>query len=72
MNPYDPEAVRIVEMAALCEAYHVLPYAGGLYQQPAYIVECLKLVQEAKAVRAKMDKLRADSEAQKVANASRG
>lgn len=42
----NPEVGMAIEMTTLCRGLNVLPYEGGLYQQPWIVVEMMKIVIE--------------------------
>lgn len=41
------EVAAAIEMTILCRQLNVLPYSGGLYEQPWIVVEMMKMVIEA-------------------------
>ncbi len=52
------EVVEAVNMTYLCRELHVLPYAGGLYEQPWIVVELMKMAIEAQNEKQKRDQER--------------
>lgn len=57
-DPGNIEASIAVEMATLCRGLNVLPYAGGLYEQPWIVVELMKIAIEMQNVKDKRDRER--------------
>lgn len=45
----DPQFGRILDTAMLCKHYNVLPCAGGLWDQPQRVIECMRVIAEAEA-----------------------
>jgi hypothetical protein len=43
----DPDIVALIELEAECTKYQVMPYAGGLQDQPTPILEAFSAVREA-------------------------
>jgi len=54
----DAEVVEAVNMTTLCRTLNVLPYAGGLYNQPWIVVEMMKFAIEAQNAKDKKDQER--------------
>jgi len=45
----DPSVGDLLETVSLCKHYGVLPVAGGLWDQPNKVIECMKVASEAEA-----------------------
>ncbi len=42
--PASNEVAQSIEMTDLCRVLNVLPYSGGLYEQPWIVVEMMRMV----------------------------
>jgi hypothetical protein len=51
----DEDAIQLLNMAATCQKYRLLPRAGGLLDQDAWFVEVLQTVANATTEREKND-----------------
>jgi hypothetical protein len=43
----EPDVARLVTLFARCERYHVLPCPGGLWRQPARVMQAFDVMREA-------------------------
>jgi len=51
----DEDVAEAIELTVMCQEFHSLPQAGGLYDQDSYDVWRMGLVLEAQAERAAKD-----------------
>lgn len=57
-QPDDPEVAYAIETTQLCRTLNVLPYEGGLFNQPWIVVELMKMVISAQHERERRDSQR--------------
>lgn len=50
------DVVEAIEIAVLCQEFHCLPDAGGLFDQDSYRMWQIELVTAAQAERAKLER----------------
>jgi hypothetical protein len=50
------EVAHAVEMTDLCQNLNVLPYAGGLFEQPWIVVEMMRMIIKAKSEKAERER----------------
>jgi len=55
----EADVAEAVELTIMCQEFHTLPCAGGLYDQDSYDVWRMGLVLEAQVERAELDERRA-------------
>jgi len=52
------EIAYAIEMTDLCRQLNVLPYAGGLYEQPWIVVEMMRMVIKAQSEKEERERKR--------------
>jgi len=67
----DPLSNFLIELEAAANYYNVLPYEGGLLDQPQYILDAFKIIRRSDNIyqikKAEKDKKAAELEARKTA-----
>lgn len=62
MPYFPPEVKYVVGVYERCRENRCLPRAGGLLDQPAWLMECFAVIDAVKADKARQDRERAERE----------